>query len=115
MTAPLPGGGRRAIVALRAAIEKGLAEAPKPVEYKAPPVTQAVPFNPSTKHNTAYFKDLNDEMKKEIAALNDELPEEILDLLTDNLYGSVSRLPSLLTRSFSDRKVEFIWICSFNA
>lgn len=41
MTAPLPGGGRRAIVALRAAIEKGLVEAPKPVEYKAPPVTMA--------------------------------------------------------------------------
>ena len=57
MTAPLPGGGRRAIVALRAAIEKGLVEAPKPVEYAPPPVTQAVPFNPSTKHNTAYFKD----------------------------------------------------------
>lgn len=41
MTAPLPGGSRRAIVALRAAIEKGLAEAPKPVAYATPAPTMA--------------------------------------------------------------------------
>ena len=28
-------------------------------------------------------------MKREISAMNDELPSEIVDLLTDNLYGSV--------------------------
>ena len=57
MTAPLPGGSRRAIVALRAAIEKGLAEAPKPVTYEAPPVTQAVPAVTERKHKAAYFNE----------------------------------------------------------
>lgn len=57
MTAPLPGGSRRAIVALRAAIEKGLAEAPKPVEYAAPPTTQAVPAVIERKHKAAYFNE----------------------------------------------------------
>lgn len=67
-----------------------------------------------------------DEMKREISAMNDELPSEIVDLLTDNLYGSVetfdkngfcqmtSKNDDIGFFSFSGRKVDFISMYLFN-
>jgi len=48
MTAPLPGGSRRAIVALRTAIEKGQVAPPQPVAYATPAPTMAVVSGPTS-------------------------------------------------------------------
>lgn len=59
-----------------------------------------------------------EEMKTHIRSVNDELPDEILDLLTDNLYRYNHRFVSLFDSAkghVSVRRVDTIWIYLFNA